>query len=44
MLSTIFFNPDRIVIGVKDERTKLILEELYKPFKCPKLITDNKDS
>lgn len=42
MLSTIFFNPDRIVIGVKDERTKLILEELYKPFKCPKLITDIK--
>ncbi len=37
-----FFNPDRIVIGVKDERTKSILEELYKPFKCPKLITDIK--
>ncbi|WP_287795132.1 nucleotide sugar dehydrogenase, partial [Archaeoglobus sp.] len=30
-----FFNPDRIVIGVKDERTKSVLEELYKPFDCP---------
>lgn len=37
-----FFNPDRIVIGVKDERTKSILEELYRPFNCPKLITDIK--
>jgi len=37
-----FFNPDRIVIGVKDERTREVLEELYSPFKCPKLITDIK--
>lgn len=37
-----FFNPDRIVIGVRDEKTKLILKELYKPFNCPKLITDIK--
>ena len=37
-----FFNPDRIVIGVRDERTKSILEELYKSFKCPKLYTDIK--
>ncbi|WP_457549431.1 UDP-glucose dehydrogenase family protein [Archaeoglobus sp.] len=37
-----FFNPDRIVIGVKDERTKSILEELYKPLNCPKLVTDIK--
>ncbi len=37
-----FFNPDRIVIGVKDEKTKSILEELYKPFSCPKLFTDIK--
>ncbi|ADC66499.1 nucleotide sugar dehydrogenase [Ferroglobus placidus DSM 10642] len=37
-----FFNPDRIVIGVKDERTKKILEKLYEPFNCPKLITDIK--
>jgi len=34
-----FFNPDRIVIGVKDEKTKELLETLYQPFNCPKLIT-----
>lgn len=27
-----FFNPDRIVLGVRDERTRKILEELYSPF------------
>ena len=37
-----FFNPDRIVIGVKDEKTKEIMEKFYFPFKCPKLITDIK--
>ncbi len=37
-----FFNPDRIVIGVKDKRTKEILEKLYSPFDCPKLVTDIK--
>ncbi len=37
-----FFNPDRIVIGVKDDRTKSVLEELYKPFQCPKMFTDIK--
>lgn len=37
-----FFNPDRIVIGAKDEKTKSILDELYKPFSCPKLFTDIK--
>nr|WP_230972281.1 UDP-glucose/GDP-mannose dehydrogenase family protein [Archaeoglobus neptunius] len=37
-----FFNPDRIVIGVKNEKTKELLEALYKSFKCPKLITDIK--
>ena len=35
-----FFNPDRIVIGVKDDKTKLILEELYRQFRCPKIFTD----
>jgi|Deesub1362A_J573_1020465.scaffolds.fasta_scaffold05863_2 UDPglucose 6-dehydrogenase len=37
-----FFNPDRIVIGVKDEKSKEILEQLYNSFNCPKLITDIK--
>ncbi len=33
-----FMNPDRIVIGVKDDKSKEILLELYKDFNCPKLI------
>ncbi len=33
-----FMNPDRIVIGVKDDKSKGILLELYKDFTCPKLI------
>jgi len=37
-----FFNPDRIVIGAKDPKTKSFLEELYRPFNCPKLVTDIK--
>ncbi|AEH25425.1 UDP-glucose dehydrogenase family protein [Pyrococcus yayanosii] len=37
-----FLNPDRVVIGVQDERTKQVLEKLYKPIKAPKLITDIK--
>ncbi len=37
-----FFNPDRIVVGVNDSKTKSILEKLYEPFKCPKLFTDIK--
>ncbi len=37
-----FFSPDRIVIGVRDEKTRTILEKLYEPFNCPKLITDIK--
>lgn len=37
-----FFNPDRIVMGIKDEKTKRVLETLYSPFDCPKLVTDVK--
>ncbi|NJE61793.1 UDP-glucose/GDP-mannose dehydrogenase family protein [Thermococcus sp. 21S7] len=37
-----FLNPDRIVIGVQDERTKRALEELYAPINAPKLFTDIK--
>jgi len=37
-----FFNPDRIVIGIKDERSKETLKKLYSSFNCPKLITDIK--
>ncbi|WP_175060114.1 UDP-glucose/GDP-mannose dehydrogenase family protein [Thermococcus sp. 2319x1] len=37
-----FLNPDRIVIGVQDEKTKKVLEELYRPINAPKLITNIK--
>jgi len=37
-----FLNPDRIVIGVKDERTRQVLEKLYEPINAPKLIVDIK--
>ena len=30
-----FMNPDRVVIGVEDERSKKILNEIYLPFKAP---------
>jgi UDPglucose 6-dehydrogenase len=30
-----FINPDRIVIGVEDERSKKILNEIYLPFNAP---------
>lgn len=37
-----FLNPDRIVIGVQDEGTGEVLEELYAPIDAPKLIVDIK--
>ena len=37
-----FLTPDRIVIGVQDERTRRVLEELYAPIDSPKLFTDIK--
>ena len=37
-----FFNPDRIVIGIEDEKTKKILKKLYTPFTSPKLWVDIK--
>jgi UDPglucose 6-dehydrogenase len=30
-----FMNPDRVVIGVEDERSKQLLNEIYLPFKAP---------
>jgi UDPglucose 6-dehydrogenase len=30
-----FMNPDRVVIGVEDERSKQILNEIYQPFNAP---------
>lgn len=37
-----FLNPDRIVLGVQDERTRQVLEKLYEPIKAPKLVVDIK--
>ena len=34
-----FFMPDRIVIGASDDRSRRLLEELYSPIDCPKMIT-----
>ncbi|HEX68484.1 MAG TPA: UDP-glucose/GDP-mannose dehydrogenase family protein [bacterium] len=35
-----FMEPDRIVIGVENERAKKILEELYRDFEAPKIFTN----
>lgn len=35
-----FFKPDRIVVGVEDEKTKSVLEELYSQFDVPKLFVN----
>ncbi|MHB0870760.1 MAG: UDP-glucose dehydrogenase family protein [Chloroflexota bacterium] len=35
-----FYNPDRIVLGSTDPRAAQRLAELYRPLKCPVLITD----
>ena len=35
-----FFRPERIVFGVETEKARALLEELYKPFKAPMVVTD----
>jgi UDPglucose 6-dehydrogenase len=35
-----FFQPDRIVVGYKDAKSKALLESLYSPLICPKVFTD----
>jgi len=37
-----FFEPDRIVIGATDEKTREALLDLYEPFNCPKIFTNMK--
>ncbi len=37
-----FFNPDRLVLGIGDERTEEMLQQLYADFNCDKLVTDIK--
>lgn len=39
-----FMNPDRVILGAESERAKKILIELYKPLKCPVLVTDLKSA
>jgi UDPglucose 6-dehydrogenase len=34
-----FFHPDRIIIGANDGRSRIMLESLYAPFTCPKMVT-----
>ncbi|NJE45912.1 UDP-glucose/GDP-mannose dehydrogenase family protein [Thermococcus sp. GR7] len=37
-----FLNPDRIIIGVNDKRSRDILKELYAPIDAPKLVVNIK--
>lgn len=39
-----FFNPDRIVIGVEDDKSRDVLLSLYSKFNCEKIITDIKSA
>lgn len=35
-----FFHPDRIVLGVESRRARKILEDLYRPLKAPRVVTN----
>ena len=37
-----FFNPDRIILGVNDQRTEEILRRIYSHIQCPKVTTSIK--
>jgi UDPglucose 6-dehydrogenase len=37
-----FFHPDRIILGINDDRGRKIHEELYQSFSCPKICTSIK--
>jgi len=37
-----FFNPDRIIIGIEDDLSRKIINNLYAQFDCPKLFVDLK--
>src|SRR5581483_10615963 len=39
-----FFKPDRIVIGVESERARELLESIYRPLKCPIVVTNTTTS
>jgi UDPglucose 6-dehydrogenase len=35
-----FMHPDRVVVGVTNERSERVLREIYAPLKCPIMVTD----
>jgi UDPglucose 6-dehydrogenase len=37
-----FCNPDRIIIGTMDKTSRVVMEDLYRPFACPKIYVDLK--
>lgn len=39
-----FMRPDRIVLGVESKKAKVLLLELFKPFKAPIIVTDIKSA
>lgn len=39
-----FMNPDRIILGVESKKAEAILRDLYKPLKCPIVVTDIKSA
>jgi UDPglucose 6-dehydrogenase len=39
-----FMNPDRIVLGVDSKKAGDLLKDLYKPLKCPIVVTDIKSA
>ncbi|MCM8824881.1 MAG: UDP-glucose/GDP-mannose dehydrogenase family protein [Candidatus Omnitrophica bacterium] len=39
-----FFEPDRIVVGIENERARKIFEEIYKPINAPIIFTDVKSA
>ncbi len=39
-----FMNPDRVILGVESKKARELLTELYRPLKCPLLVTDIKSA
>ncbi len=39
-----FMNPDRVILGVESKKAREILMDLYRPLKCPVLVTDIKSA
>src|SRR3989338_6155488 len=39
-----FMNPDRVILGAESKKAREILTDLYRPLKCPVLVTDIKSA